>query len=614
MMEFHISDLLDGMLEDTVEIRRADVPSSERIRQLTLQKIHGNNRPSFRGRRLTLLIAAVIFVLSLAVTAGAESLGISRWFQSFFREVTLEQEQILESMAMEQPEPVSDTVNGTTLTLVSAIGDGYNCYARIRFEAPEGTDLTRESENYYIYYQEYIDSENCLDLLSRPAAQYGAIDYTYKFTWEDTIPGDNLLEAVLHIVLDETAELRFDDEIPETITIPGLVNENEIMLTGPWQLTVTALGGETMALDVAGKTAHHTTFDCETELVLKRMVVSQVGIEVAANFSQPLTGESSFVYPTAYAVLTDGNVVQGSIAGYGYLNTLTSRDCQYKLYFAAPVELKDIDHIRFCGLTIPVSGDGSVTALDDPGNHTLGTHVTLGDPDSLRLSSEVRSSGLDYANMTSRQWDSRAPEKKSGALGYAEYTEEGVRYYQWSKTYGEGRLAVTITGARLVTNLADLDGSYAGFEYEAFLLWTENGWEKQEIPVGINPDGSFQEGAFLILLDMTLENQGVSVSENYWSPNQTGPYQFNTTGLPFFANIAEKDSRNYQYTTANYFTDEDGIWKNYVEVLPGERKQVTSGFFCPAPNYHGGNWTIENIRACNTSGAEYSVFIDLNLR
>lgn len=611
-MEFHISDLLDGLLETTLGMEPVDIASSRRIQELTLKKIRRQKRKGIHPRRLTLLIAAVLVVMGLAVTASAESLGISQWFRSTFREMTQEQEPILENMAMEQTEPVSHTVNGTTLTLVSAIGDGYNCYARLRFAAPEGTDLTWESREYGIYYQDYLFLENSLDLLSQPVAEEKG-GYTYKFTWEDGTPHDNLLDAVLHITLDKTAVFRFDDGIPETITIPGLVNEQEIMLTGPWQLPITRLGGESRVLEVDGKTAVHAASGMETELVLRRMVVSQLGIEVAADFSQPLSGGAAFTYPTAYAVKKDGTVAHGSIPSHYYLNELTSQGCRYKLYFDAPVELENIDHIRFCGLTVPVSGDGTVKPREAFEEYTLGTHVTLGDPDSLKLSWDVRQSNVDFGRLTSRQWDCLPDEQKIAALTYAEYTEEGVRFYDWSRSYGDGRLAITITGARVVTNMAQLGGSFAGFEQEAFLRYTGQGWEEQEIPVGINPDGTFQEGAFLVLVDMILENQEVSVAENYWSSNQTGPYQFNTTGIPFFVSLSEKEFGGYRYVNANYFLDAGGGWRNYVEVLPGERKQVTSGFYCFAPNYHGGSWTPENLRACNTSGSETSVFIDLNL-
>lgn len=613
-MEFNISDLLDGMQETTVEIGTMDIASSRRVQELALQKIRRQRAPRIRGRRLALLIAAVILVVSLALTASADSLGIAQWFGSIFGELSPEQEQVVESMAMDQQAAVSDTVNGTTVTLISAIGDGYNCYARIRFEAPEDVDLSRENVNdYFIYNREYALDESRPNILSRPANAMAGL-FSYTLTWEDTTVGDNVIEVVLQIVLEEECDIRFDDDAPETLTIPYLMHDREQLLEGPWHLELTTLGGGSMALDVRGKTAIHETYGSETEIQLNRVTVTQLGIEVDADFTTPLTGESSFTYPTASAVLMDGTIAPAHLPDYGIVNRLTSEGCHYRLYFDAPLELKDIDHIRFCDLILPVSGDGKVRTTEDLPEYTVGTHVTLGDPTSLRLSSKVTNSGVDFAGLTSRQWSALSAEEKSAALCYAEYTEEGVRMYNWSTSFGEGRLAITITGARVVTDMAQLDGNYGGFEYESFLLSTENGWQKQDRPVSVNADGSFREGTFLVLVDMILENQGVSAAENYWSPNQNSPYEFNTTGLPFFASLSEKtEFGGYKYVNANYFTDGDGVWKNYVEVLPGERKQVTSGFYCMSENYHGIRWTLDTLRTCNTSGNENSVFIDLDL-
>lgn len=611
-MEFNIPDLLDGVPEATVELQPVDIASPARVRELTMRRIRTRKKRRFPGRRLTILVAAVVLVLGLAVTASADTLGIARWFGSFFKDVSPEQEHILESMAMEQPtEPVSDTVDGNTLTLVSAIGDGYNCYARLRFEASEGVDLTRDNADYFIYYSDYVLDESSLDLLSRPIGEAKG-GYTYKFTWEDGTPNDNIVEAVLHISLDAESDIRFDDETPDTITIPGLGNGKELMMKGPWQLAITALGGESMGLEVWGTRAIHETKEMTTELMLIRLLVSQVGIEVAAEFAEPLTGEANFVYPTAYAVLTDGTVVSGSIPAYHYLNTLTSEECHYKLYFDAPVELQAIDHIRFCGEIFPVSGAGTVEPGEDPEEYTIGTHVVLGDPDSLKLSAEVKNSTVDFGNLTSRQWDSLSVDDKVAASGYAEYTEEGIRMYRWTNHYGDGRLAVTITGARAVRNMAELDWNYAGFDCEGYLKLAEEGWEEQELPAAIHADGTFEEKAILILVDMTVENQGVCAEESYWSPNQHSPYEFNT-GLIFFANLQDNDSMNFSYVNPNYFTEEGGGWKNYVEVLPGQRKQVTVGYFFYPPRSWGEDWTMETLRACNSSGNMNSVFVDLNL-
>ena len=439
------------------------------------------------------------------------------------------------------------------------------------------------------------------------------MDYAYRFTWEDTVPNDNIVDAILHITLEDFSDLRFDDDTPEIITIPGLWHGSTTLLEGPFQLTISALGGESLVLPLTERAATHKTDDSETEILLNQVIVSQLGIEVDASFSTPLTGLANFAYPIATAVLTDGTVASAHMPGFGYTNTLTSERCHYKLYFDAPLELSDIDHIRFCGLILPVSGDGTVEPKEALPEYTIGTHVTLGDPNSLRLSAEVQALNFDVSTLTSAQESNLSNDERRAIREYAEYTDEGIRLYNFSVLYGEGRLSTTVTNARIVRDMADLNYDYSGFEYGCYMKLGENGWEEQEFPVGINPDGTFREDAFLVLVDLTVENQNVLVLESNWSPNQTAAAQFNTSGLLFLATLDNKDSGNLTYRNSDYFTEETGGWVNYFDLAPGETKRVTVGWFFSQAHYNGADWTTETIRACNTSGNEHSVFIDLNL-
>lgn len=155
-------------------------------------------------------------------------------------------------------------------------------------------------------------------------------------------------------------------------------------------LELNTLGGTTMELEVAGMTATHEVNGAKNTVTLNAMTVSQLGIDVNATFAQPVSGEASFAFPTATAVLMDGTCLDGTINPHGYGTELAGTLCKYKLYFNSLVELEQIDHIRFCGLVIPVCGDGDVEpASEIPEDYTLGTHVTLGDPNSLILSKEA---------------------------------------------------------------------------------------------------------------------------------------------------------------------------------------------------------------------------------
>lgn len=552
---------------------------------------------------ISVLVAVLLLTAILAVTAYAASFRISDWFRELFGNLSTEQSQVVEDMGMAQDscEPVTATANGNTLTILSAFGDGYNAFIRLRFTGPEGMNLTHSSvSDYSIYHDSYVRGTNPVDLLSQPIPESAEMlpkDYN-AFSWEmrfeDVTNGDSSIDAILHIALDPEGSVRFDDAISETITIPGLWYEWDTLLEGPWQLKLGAMGGDSMELDVAGKTANRQLGGIIDHLMLNRIVVSQIGIEVDAIFEEPISGDSSFTYPTTVAVLKDGSIVAGSVGKYdGYYTELSGRTCKYKLYFDIPVELEQIDHIQFCDLILPVSGDGKVTPGANPQEEMLqGTHVILGDPGSLRLNPNASDlSGL----------------QRSNAYMYAEYTNQGVRYYRYQD---DGRLAITVTDARIVTNISQMDNSYAGFSPDAYMELVEleqpdpqapnrtHEWVEREYPICLNEDGSFKDGYCLILVDLLVENQGIE--NNSDDGFHTG---FMTLALP--------GAEGPGYRDTDYFSDNTYQlpWVNYYDIPSGETKAVSVGFLITPEN----TWDLSQVRGCNTSGNPNSVFIDMQL-
>ena len=566
------------------------------------------------GARLSILVAVLVLAALLTTAAFASRDRLADWFPDFFGSLTSQEQEIIDSMEMEPAgtDPVSTTVNGTRVTIVRALGDAHNCYVLLRIEGPEGTDLSREDPTKYaIYNNEYIMDDTNVRLLSQTPTD-GARYYA-EAVWEDAVPGDNILEVTFRITLDNLTEMNFTDREPEQITIPGLWSGDEALLEGPWVLELNTLGGTTMELEVAGMTATHELNGAKNTVTLNAMTVSQLGIDVNATFAQPVSGEASFAFPTTTAVLMDGTCLDGTINPHGYGTELAGTLCKYKLYFNSLVELEQIDHIRFCGLVIPVCGDGDVEpASEIPEDYTLGTHVTLGDPNSLILSKEaVNPVGLtSYAS------------HMDGIFAYAEYTEEGIRFYETVSSYNGGRLAITVTGSRIVTDLADLGGSYAGFSPDVYSMLVELEEPDPEQPnkttefifldhpVGINDDGSFQEGYYLILVDLIVENQGVEQDPDTLSPNNNSIYGFNTAGFLFLSLLEDKTS-GYPYMNSQYFSDADFStpWVNYFEILPGETKEIHVGFYMTPER----DWGTTLVRGTNTCGNENGIFIDLDL-
>lgn len=561
----------------------------------------------------SLLVAVMIFSSLIAATAYASDFRISDWFQSLFGELTPGQSQVLDGMGMDQNiGVVSATSNGNSVTVVSAFGDSYNAYLRLRFEGKDATDLTHApTSGYSIYHEDYVRSENAVDLLTQPIISDSEIvpegynSFLWEVQFEDIANGDESLDVILHIELDPEGKVRFDDNNPETITIPGLWYNDDILLEGPWVLTLGAMGGESVELDVKGKPAVRQLNGIVDNIKLNRIIVSSIGVEVDATFDEPVSGEGSFTYPTTVVVLKDGSCISGSIGKYGYGTELSETTCKYKLYFDVPVDLEKIDYVQFCDLILPVSGDGTVNTNGTvPQEMLRGTHVVLGDPTSLRLNNNA----LDCSDLDAWEVYNLPTSQRSDISMYAEYTDQGVQFFRYMD---DGRLAITVTDARIVTDISQLGGSYAGFSLDAYVELEETGWAERDYPICLNKDGSFKDGYSLILVDLLVENQGIEWNRNELPSNNTSIYGFNTGGFLTLALLEDADGGNLPYSDAVYFSDSTYqlSWVNYYEILPGETKAVSIGFLITPED----TWDLSMVRGCNTSGNRDSVFIDLNL-
>lgn len=284
------------------------------VREEYIEEVFLWPSPAHTSRRripLTVLVAVLLLSALLATTAYASGIQVADWFSGLFTQVTEQEAQVLEDMAMVTP--LTSTTPGGTATILSAFGDGYNGFFYLRFTGAKGVNLHRENlTDYSIYHQDYLDREGAVDLLNRSLAEASeAFSWTLEF---QESPQANSLDA----------------------------------------------------------------------LRLNRLVVSQICLEVDATFLSP----GNTAYPETGAVLLDGTYVSGVVGKYDrYYRTLTQDGCQYRLYFGAPVDLGEIDHVRVGNLIIPVSGDGTVVPNRELSQgQTQGTHVTLGDPDSLVLS------------------------------------------------------------------------------------------------------------------------------------------------------------------------------------------------------------------------------------
>lgn len=171
-MKRRISDLLDHYSDDTIAMENSASLSSQRIKELTMQKI---DKKAKKGRRILsriLVAAAIIATLTMTAFAAEEIFGAGDIFRDILNEqLALEAEKdnlekaIQETISEAQVEIINElgksfspqvqTSEGTTVTMLAAYADDYVLHLYLQVEAPEGTILP--DGILYTFYDHNVD-------------------------------------------------------------------------------------------------------------------------------------------------------------------------------------------------------------------------------------------------------------------------------------------------------------------------------------------------------------------------------------------------------------------------------------------------------------------------
>ena len=370
-MEYNIYDLMDDVRDDTVTpAPGCDEAALRRIKELTMKKIESQQggRPAVKktGRVARgLLIAAIVAVMCTATVAAAK-LGVADSFKGYFGDLTAEQKQLMEEMGTtDMPAPV--TSNGTTITPLAVYGDASHYYLRLMVQAPEGTVLRiPDSQTEGVYLKLVGTEEN--GILETSDYDFGGVGYSVE--WEDSTPGDNILEGVVYLegqmLSDDASQrvgesgLRFDDGQPKWLHITRFVlgvgdEYTETVLEGDWRFALPDLSEQAapIEVDASGLTVEST--QPGRMIYLDAFRISSTYIQVKYDSDSiddfdapPCEPEGGWAL-----VLDDGTEVAGDdsdVGGGSYNNSHV--DLYYR--FAAPIDVTQVDHIRFGTLEIPV--------------------------------------------------------------------------------------------------------------------------------------------------------------------------------------------------------------------------------------------------------------------
>ena len=135
-MKRKISDLLDFYVHEGVDLEANTPLSPERIRRLTMEKIHTKRKPLRRGVLFAAIVAAL---LAAAVSANVLVAPILRDYYAdsagYRQSVTGAGQSV--------------TKGGWTLTLTDCVADDYNFRAGLELTAPAGTVLNAQRGHHF---------------------------------------------------------------------------------------------------------------------------------------------------------------------------------------------------------------------------------------------------------------------------------------------------------------------------------------------------------------------------------------------------------------------------------------------------------------------------------
>ena len=355
-MKRNISDLMDHIPDAGLELDYHTPLSSQRIKELTMDKIK-EKAPKRRVGFRVLLAAAIIALLTMSVFAAESVMTYENWLTDYFagKEVVadISENQLALLDAGIKTVDQSVTCGGYTVTLETVVTDGYLAYLTFRLDAPEGQVL----EDGYYYFQGIPMEE----LLGDGVGDGVIKGITGGWRWlEDADPTDNSVRVLLEVAT-ENAEgwtSPLTDGKERTITLTnlqrdlGLDHEPEVLAEGEWSFTFTfgdtdALGAEVeMLSSPVYITARRHLGQHNFDVTLKITSFRLRALTASCTIEAPLTGFwEGVILDDITVVMKDGSRVTA------HFNAGSFQDgwAEFFFDFSVPISFQDVDYVEFAG-------------------------------------------------------------------------------------------------------------------------------------------------------------------------------------------------------------------------------------------------------------------------
>ena len=355
-MKRNISDLMDHIAPEKAILSGDCSLDVQRIREMTMDKIETKRKPIRRWGVRLLLAAAITAMLAMSVLAVEDIMTYDNWFRDFFSgkevvaDISVNQLALLESSITQINQSV--TSNGYTVTLETAITDGYVAYFTFRVDAPEGVVLDKDR---------YIFREVPLDLFGEDIDNS---EITIRAggwrTLEDNDPSDNSVRLLLEISINDPAgmDAALTDMAEKTIVLNTFLSDAgpesplETQAEGQWGFTFTLPDTDIVTQEIemltspVRCTARRQSGQYNFNIAVRVTSFRLRALTATLVFEEPLTGFwEGIILDNVYVVLKDGSRVLARFSDGSYREGM----CITNMEFDVPISFADVDYIEFPG-------------------------------------------------------------------------------------------------------------------------------------------------------------------------------------------------------------------------------------------------------------------------
>lgn len=375
-MKRNISELLDGLPVDDIELQNTSLLSTRRIKEKTMGRIGAKKTVKFHWMSRVAVVAVVVMALTVTAFAADTVLNEGRLFGGYFGDILSgKQIEVVDDIGRTFGESI--TVNGTTITPIRAVADEDHYFLHLRVEAPEGVvlpDVSEEDGYYYTFENSKSHYYNVSGIkLPHDYQRRMKVQYEFEGKWydmsfnhgvttlADADPTDNVKEFVLRLHSDSNFTI-FNGPWPKRLIFYGLYIERwgkedgRELLTGSFGIDI-GLNDENrqdskLVVDAQDLSFYNEEYDYTT--TLHEITITPLTITLDYSSTDP---SNKYIFAKGgpiQLVMKDGSIVEAVDAYYdavahSYPHPDSIAGVGNYSCFDEPVVVEDIDYLLVDG-------------------------------------------------------------------------------------------------------------------------------------------------------------------------------------------------------------------------------------------------------------------------